>query len=211
MGGRFSIKKLLLDLLVIVCLSVTIWNGYLLFTYKLDHLWGVAIFLVSAGVLIWNIKIIRNTNWKYKSPKFKWVFLIAIGILFVCAFGGIQPLSNIKDGAINAITDGIDNIKAVIQTEDIVKLDDNNEIVISKPSGNYKGTIFGVEMTVKFKSGDIIESYNPFDGKRVYQYELVGSNIVMHDIATNETQTIKFKYNEDIDCVIFDGDVVFYK
>ena len=82
----FSFRKLFLDVLVIVCLGVAIWNGYVLFTHQTDPVWGVVMFLVAIGVLIWNTSVLRSRGWRRKNPKFKWVFLLLLGVFLVYMF-----------------------------------------------------------------------------------------------------------------------------
>lgn len=100
----FSFKKLFLDLLVVACLGVAVWSGYVLFTHQINPVWGTVILLVDIGVLIWNISVLCNRRWKWRNPKFKWVFLSILVILMVCAFGGVQPLSTYKDKVVGMFT-----------------------------------------------------------------------------------------------------------
>lgn len=150
----FSFKKLFLDLLVVVCLGVAVWSGYVLFTHQTSPIWGTVILLVDIGVLTWNISVLRNRRWKWRNPKFKWVFLSILIILTVCAFGGVQPLSTYKDNAVSMVKEGIVKLTNLAGTDsyDIKILPGQLEVVedwaISLDGGGWKNSTLIVELTI---------------------------------------------------------------
>jgi len=92
-----KVRKLFLNLLVIAGLGLSVWNGYLLFTHQATPVRGTIVFVASVGFLIWIISVLRSRRYKYTKPSFKLIFGAMLGILLVCAFAGIQPMSSFKD------------------------------------------------------------------------------------------------------------------
>ncbi len=108
MGGRFSIRKLFQNLLVIGCLVVAGWVGYQLFVpHSLDPVIGSIIFIVDIGVLIWNVVVLRGYYYKGKHPSFKLVLLLLLVVVLILAFVGIEPLSSYKDSIVDQVTNTI--------------------------------------------------------------------------------------------------------
>jgi hypothetical protein len=107
---NFSIKKLLLDLLAIVCLVAAGWVGYRLFVqHTIDPVPGSIIFIVSIGVLVWNISVLRSYRYRLVNPSFTLIFFSLIGIVLILTFAGVQPFAAYKDAVVskmNAIREG---------------------------------------------------------------------------------------------------------
>lgn len=121
--GRFSIRKLFLDSLVIVCLIVAGWVGYQLFVlHNLDPVMGSIIFIVDVGVLIWNVTVLRNHYYRRMYPSFKIVFLLLFAVVLILAFAGIEPLASYKDLAIEQVTSIIDGFKGDTFTDGDVNI-----------------------------------------------------------------------------------------
>lgn len=120
MGGRFSIRKLFLNLLVIVCLVVAGWMGYQLFiSHELNPVFGSIVLIVDIGVLIWNLAVLRSNYYRRMFPSFKVVFLPLFAVVLILAFAGVQPLVEYKDNIIDEIsscTNQIDTIVTPIAT-----------------------------------------------------------------------------------------------
>lgn len=92
-------RKTFLVLLVVVCLAVAGWNGYLLFTNQTDPLIGWIILAVSIGVLVWNISLLRA--YRVRAGTVIAVFLVvALLAMTVSAFAGIEPFAEIKDSIV---------------------------------------------------------------------------------------------------------------
>ncbi len=89
-------RKTFLILLVIVCLAVAVWNGYLLFTDQTDSIAGWIILAMSIGVLLWNISVLRSYRVRAKSVVAIFVVVLLIGMT-VAAYVGIEPFAGIKD------------------------------------------------------------------------------------------------------------------
>mgnify|MGYP001035979384 CR=1 FL=1 len=97
-------KKAFLILLVIVCLAVAVWNGYLLFTKQTDRLIGWIILAVSIGVLFWNISVLRA--YRVRAGTVVAAFLIvALIAMTISAFAGIEPFAGIKDSVVSRMGD----------------------------------------------------------------------------------------------------------
>jgi ribosomal protein L37AE/L43A len=92
-----GIAKLLLCLLVIAGISVIVWTGYRLFTQQISPVIGTIAFLAEIGLLIWIISVLRSSRFRWRKPSFKLVFFSLLGIVLVCAFAGIEPMSSVKD------------------------------------------------------------------------------------------------------------------
>ena len=152
MGGRFSIRKLFLDLLVIVCLIVAGWVGYqLFFSHKLEPVMGSIIFIVDIGVLIWNIAVLRNHYYKRMYPSFKMVFLSLLVISIILAFAGVQPLSSYKGLVVDRVASVIDGFKGDTSVDGEV-----NEVGItelSPPPSSYPADIIGQVIVAKAITG----------------------------------------------------------
>lgn len=102
--GKFSIRRLLLVLIVIACIALAIWTGYqLFFLHKLAPLIGSIIFIVDIAVLICDIYILRNKYYSNRSPNFFIVFVSILAIFLILAFAGVQPLSSYKNNALTSI------------------------------------------------------------------------------------------------------------
>src|SRR4030042_188618 len=90
--GVFSLK-LFLSLLVMAGFVDIIYRGYILFTHQISPVLGTILFLVEVGVWIWLVIVLRMPKYRYSKPRFWIVFGAVLGIILVCAFAGIQPLS----------------------------------------------------------------------------------------------------------------------
>ncbi len=151
---HFSIAKLLLSLLIIVCLTVAVWSGYVLFTDKTSPVWGTVIFLVNIGVLIWNISVLRSRRWRWKNPRFKWVFMSILVVFLVCAFAGIQPLSAAKDNALGVVKEGIGKLATLAKSKDNStkiypgQLKVYEGWAVSLDGGYWKGSTLIVKVTI---------------------------------------------------------------
>jgi len=97
--GVFSLK-LFLSLLVMAGFVDIIYRGYILFTHQISPVMGTILFLVEVGVWIWLVIVLRMPKYRYSKPGFWIVFGAVLGIILVCAFAGIQPLSTYKDNVI---------------------------------------------------------------------------------------------------------------
>ena len=81
---------------------------------------------------------------------------------------------------------------------------------LSTPSGTY--TARGLELrnvTATF-SGQTLEIYSDyfdFVGKETYKYSLEndGKSIALTNLATGQSTTYDFKYNQEIECVVLGG------
>jgi len=116
-----SVHKLFLSLLVITGLVDIIRRGYTLFTHQTDPIKNTIIFLVEVGLWFWIVTILRSRRYKYRNPKFKLVFIIVIAITLVCAFAGIEPLSSYKDGALNSVSDYLEERQASKEAAEIAE------------------------------------------------------------------------------------------
>ena len=98
-----SFRKLLLCLLVIAGICVAAWTGYRLFTHQINSVIGTILFLTEIGLLIWIVRVLRSSRFRWIKPSFQLVFWPIVVITLVCAFAGIEPLSSVKDRVINFI------------------------------------------------------------------------------------------------------------
>jgi len=95
---KFSISKLLLDLLVTGLLASIAWTGYQVFIL---HQWspivGSIIFLAVVSALVWAISALRSRRYHSIEPGFKKIFFSLFGILLVLTFAGVEPLASYKN------------------------------------------------------------------------------------------------------------------
>lgn len=97
---RFSLRKLLLNILVLVCIAVPIWTAYQMFgSHSLSLTYGGIILAVDIGVLIWNITVLRH--YRYSAPNFWLTTLVIVGCLVILSFAGVQPFEGYKDSAVD--------------------------------------------------------------------------------------------------------------
>ena len=89
-------RKAFLVLLVMACLAVAGWNGYLLFTNRTDPVIGWMILGVSVGVLVWNVSVLRAHR---PGPAAVVVLFIAVAVMaaVVGSLAGVGPFS--QDGS----------------------------------------------------------------------------------------------------------------
>lgn len=121
-GGRNLLAlKLVLSLLVIAGFVDIIYRGHILFTHQISLVIGTIIFLAEIGFWIWLVTVLRRPKYRYSKPSFKLIFTSVLGIILVCAFTGIEPLSTYKDDVLNKITTSLNSNKSIPNnTQDVV-------------------------------------------------------------------------------------------
>ncbi len=98
-------------MLVLVCFAVAGISGYRLFyEHSVDTVWGITVFLVSIGVLIWNVSLSQSSKLSYKRPSFKLFFVCCLCIFLVLAFAGVQPLAGYKDAVVDKVGSWVTDI-----------------------------------------------------------------------------------------------------
>jgi hypothetical protein len=139
-----EMKKAVLVLLVVVCLAVAGWNGYLLFTNQTDPLIGWVILAVSIGVLVWNISVLRA--YRVRAGTVVAVFLVvALIAMTVSAFAGIEPFAGLKNKV-------IDSLPGLIARYDVEILPSQEEVAdnwaIRLNGGGWNGGTATVKLTI---------------------------------------------------------------
>jgi len=112
------LKKLLLNLAVLVAEVGLIWVAYNAFTHKFAPLVG-ALSVIGLIALLWFlIHLSRGRRFRYQRPGMIKTTLIVIALVVIFAFAGVQPLASYKDATIGKITDFINEqqIKAEERT-----------------------------------------------------------------------------------------------
>lgn len=98
MKGRFSVRKLFLNLLILVCIAVPIWMAFQIFvSHTIPLAYGGIILAVDIGVLIWNISVLRH--YSHETPSFWLMTLVIVGCLVILSFVGVQPLTDYRESA----------------------------------------------------------------------------------------------------------------
>lgn len=115
--SKFSWLKLLLIVLVIAFIISASIVGYYAFTHQMPAILGAVSFIMIVGLFIWLVIILRKPNMHYRKPSFALVFLSLVGILLVCTFAGIQPLSAYKDSLFNFISNRIRVTSSPVQSD----------------------------------------------------------------------------------------------
>ncbi len=96
--SRTGLKKLSLNLIVIVCLIAAVWIGYRLFyLHALPPIIGSILFIADSVITIWCIAILRSAKYRNKRPGFLLTVASLLAILLVFAFAGVEPISAAKD------------------------------------------------------------------------------------------------------------------
>lgn len=104
MKWRTGLKKLSLNLLVVVSLIVAVWIGYQLFyLHKLPAVIGSILFIADSIILIWSIVLIRTAQYRKKAPGFRVTVASVLAVILVLAFAGVEPVSAAKDKIANWI------------------------------------------------------------------------------------------------------------
>ena len=98
-------KKAFLVVLLIACLAIAGWNGYLLFTGQIDPLVGWILLAVSIGVVLWNTSVLRRAFRIRAGTVFAVLVVTTLAAGTVAAFQGIEPFAGIKDFAVSGISD----------------------------------------------------------------------------------------------------------
>jgi hypothetical protein len=209
MGGRFSIRKLFLDLLVIVCLVVAGWMGYQLFiSRELNPVVGSIVLIVDIGVLIWNVAVLRSNYYRRMFPSFKLVFLPLLGIALILTFAGVQPLAGYKDSIIDQVATKIRSIEADVDEKETQAPNDY------ELRGTYTATVgydpfspnptSSVKRTITFK-GNTFTAQDAYLGKTICEYFIPGGLqsgqiIQFTNVATGEVSSERFRYTAEYDC-----------
>lgn len=191
-GGRNLLAlKLVLSLLVIAGFVDIIYRGHILFTHQTSPIIRAIIFLAEVGFWIWLVTVLRRPKYRYSKPSFKLIFASVLGIILVCAFAGIEPLSTYKDDVLNKITTTLSsNISTVIQdkvspNEDIVPKEKIPPIIASYETifNNYRvqhglePLIFTSELN-SLAQKRAVEIQTNFSHEGIVKHNL-GENIVM--------------------------------
>jgi len=68
-------------------------------------------------------------------------------------------------------------------------------VISNEPSGTYVATFFGMEQSLTF-TGDTLEIYDDFEGKRVFNYKISedGSKIRLINVASGKTFIQSFNF-----------------
>ena len=98
-------KKAFLVVLLIACLAIAGWNGYLLFAGQIDPIAGWILLAVSIGVVLWNTSVLRRAFRIRTQTVFAVLVVTALAPGTVAAFEGIEPFAGIKDSAVSGISD----------------------------------------------------------------------------------------------------------
>jgi hypothetical protein len=102
-ASRFSFRKLLLNILVLVCIAVPIWTAHQMFvSHTLSLMYGGIILAVDIGVLIWNIAVLRH--YRYSTPNFWLTTLVIVGCLVILSFVGVQPFEDYRESTVDWVS-----------------------------------------------------------------------------------------------------------
>lgn len=134
MKRGFSIRKLFLNILVLVCLIVPIWVAYQMFgSHTLPLVYGGIILVVDIGVLIWNISVLRH--YSHESPGFWLTIFIIAACLTILSFVGVQPLEDYRESTINWVSIRVSSISCSTMSS-VAKVGDSGMWVDKTWSGH---------------------------------------------------------------------------
>ncbi len=97
-------KKFSLFLLLLVCIAVVPYTGYLLYEHRINPLTGGAILLINISALLWNVSLLRKYRVGFGSLFAIFVF-VALICSTVCAFAGMEPFAETKQRVIEFVGD----------------------------------------------------------------------------------------------------------
>ena len=137
-------RKTFLILLVIVCLTVTAWNAYLLSTGQTDPVIGWIVLAVSVGVLLWNASVLRAHRAGTGSVV-ALVIIISLTALGVSALAGVGPFGDTADRASSGVFRWPRGYDVGILPGQSAAIDD---WFISLDGGGWKGGTVYVELTI---------------------------------------------------------------
>jgi hypothetical protein len=89
-------KKALLTLFILICLTATIYSGYLLFTKQITPITGSVLLAIGIIVFIWSFSLARRHNIS-GGVIFIAIIIIALFASTTGAYAGYEPLSSTKD------------------------------------------------------------------------------------------------------------------
>jgi hypothetical protein len=136
-------KRAFLILLVIVCVGVAAWTGYLLFTHQTDPVMGWVIFAVDIGVLFWNISVLKA--YRVRAGTVAAVFLVvAVIAMTVSAFAGIEPFAGLKTRILDGLG-GLTGYDVEISPSQEVT---NDNWAIKLNGGGWNGGTVTVKLTI---------------------------------------------------------------
>jgi len=149
---RKKAVKALLCITAIAIFIFLVWSAFFVFQRKEHPIWGlnsiagaVAI-LVSLVILILNIRALRSYRYRWTPPSFKLVLATLLVIFLVCAFAGVQPLSNYKDDAISGVKDAFRGQSAPSSVPRHTVIVGNWQYTLERAS--WKGSELTVKLTI---------------------------------------------------------------
>lgn len=128
----FSIRKLFLNILVLVCIAVPIWIAFQIFvSHTLSLAYGGIILAVDIGVLVWNISVLRHYG--HSTPSFWLTTLVIVGCLVILSFTGVQPFTSYKQSAVDWVSTQISDISC--STTSVANIGEHGMWVDCLPAG----------------------------------------------------------------------------
>jgi hypothetical protein len=148
---RFSWLKLLLSLLILISAVGIGIVGFYTFTRLLEPIVGSISFIATVALFIYFVIILQRRSMRHSNPKFVWVLLSAFGILLVCAFAGVQPISSYKDQAFLAISSNIpvSNNSVRSTTTNNLGSSSNSLSWVNIPEGYYESDLSLANRTIE--------------------------------------------------------------
>lgn len=190
MKGRFSVRKLFLNLLVLVCIAVPIWIAFQIFvSHTIPPTYGGIILAIDIGVLVWNISVLRHHS--HENPSFWLMTLIVVGCLVILSFVGVQPLTDYRESATDWVSTRVSDISCSITS--VAKIGDSGMWVGKTLSGhNYlyvqivptSRAVANTQYTVDLYENGTLRAQNTVSWTQA-------------EINVEDAHTVKFPISED--------------
>jgi hypothetical protein len=156
-AGTKAAKGFFLFVLILVCVAVVLYTGYLLYEHKINPPTGGAILLISISALIWNVSLLRKYRVGFGSLFASFVF-VALICSTVCAFADIEPFAEAKQRVVEFVKDmdlfGQPELAITIVRFEQGKLAD--EIVFFLSVSETEKTVEGVIYTIEILGNGLI-------------------------------------------------------
>jgi uncharacterized protein YkwD len=155
--GGFSFIKLFIQILVFASVIGICLLGYFAFSHKITPSIGAISFLSTICIFIILIKLSHSRRYRWKKPSFTLVFWSGVGIILICTFAGIQPLSDYKDSIFTWVSQEYNNFSQKPPTNSTVASVPSSSIQTNRNSSSDDNWISDVRQSL-FPTDEEIQS-----------------------------------------------------
>jgi len=194
-------NKLLLTIIVTILFASGVFAVFCLLTGNIDTMMGGLLAFASFAIVLWCLTLRKEARLGL------WTFILLLGSVLLLpsttlAYSGVEPFATGKDFLLS-------NARSNAET---VTNGAGNIIPEQCPSGKYTTQKMGAQASVTFRSSDILEMEDAVNGRRIYEYKILGDGetIKITDVTSGNTTSHSFNYVKDYGIVVIDN-VEYYK